>query len=88
MSCCSTAMTLQRTRHCCAWSITMGAEPDIKTLPAEIKMARGAVEARDARTIERVDELEHSIDEILLGMRRPGGEHHGDGTLERKRAVH
>ena len=65
----------------------MSAAPDIKTLLNEIKAARQAVETRDGQTQERVAELESSINEILLGMRRPGGDGgYGDGAIERKDA--
>jgi len=68
---------------------TMGAEPNIETLIREIKAARQGIESRDQKTIERVDEIERSINEVLLGMRRPSGTDFGadDGSLERKSAI-
>jgi len=60
-----------------------------RELLTEIKAAKAAVTSRDQRTIERVNELEHGINEILLGMRQPGGNGFGadDRGLERKSAV-
>jgi HK97 family phage major capsid protein len=67
----------------------MGAEPNnIRELLSEIKSARLDIGARDQKTRERIDELEISLNEVLLGMRRPGGESHGgDRDLERKSAI-
>jgi hypothetical protein len=70
------------------WITTMGAEPNIDRLLAEIRSAKAGIETCDQKTIERVDELERSINEILVGQRRPGSHNYG-GTrdLERKSAV-
>jgi hypothetical protein len=77
-----------RMTHRAAWRAPMGAEPDIKTLIGEIKAARRGIEDRDQKTVERVDELERSINEILIGLRRPGGGSYGDASnLERKSAI-
>ena len=46
----------------------MGAEPDIKTLIGEIRSAKQGIEARDQKTIDRVAELEASINDILVGL--------------------
>ena len=44
--------------------------------------------SRDGRTIERVDDLDRAMNEILVGQLRPGGEHGGDDRdLTRKSAV-
>lgn len=65
----------------------MGAEPYFGALLAEIKSARQGLASRDQRTIERVDELEASLNQILVGMRRPGADRGDDRDLERKSAI-
>jgi len=55
----------------------MREEPNIRELLTEIKAASQSVEARDSMTIERVNEFEHSISDILVGMRWPGSESNG-----------
>jgi len=65
----------------------MGAEPNIGQLITEIKVARRGIEDRDQKTVDRVNELEQSINEILVGMGRPGDGIYSDGRdLERKSA--
>jgi len=57
----------------------MGTEPNnFRDLPTEINAARNSIETRDLQTIERVDELERVLNEVLVGMRRPGSESYGD----------
>jgi hypothetical protein len=72
------------------WITVMGAEPNnIGQLIAEMKSARLDIDTRDRKTLERMDELEASLNDILVGMRRPaGGEGHGDDRdITRKSAV-
>jgi HK97 family phage major capsid protein len=66
----------------------MGAENSIGQLLREVKSARSAIETRDQQTMLRVDELERSINEILLGQRRPGSsESYGDDRDIRQSAI-
>jgi hypothetical protein len=67
----------------------MGVEPpNIGALIKEIKAAREGIEARDQKNIERIDELERSLNEVLIGMRRPGRESYGDDRdMARKSAI-
>jgi len=65
----------------------MGAEPNIGQFLNEIKSARTAIETRDQKTVERVNDLEESINEILLGMKRPGWDGGGDRDIERTSAI-
>jgi HK97 family phage major capsid protein len=70
------------------WITTMGAEPNIRELLTEIKAARQSIVDRDQKTLDRLDELERGINDILVGLRRLGSASYGDDRdLERKSAI-
>ena len=66
----------------------MGAESAINRMMSEIRSPKADTTSRDQKTIERVSDLESSINDILVGMRRPGdGFGADDRSLERKGAI-
>ena len=49
----------------------MGAVPSIDTLISKIKAVRQGIEPHNQKAVALIARLEHSINEILVGMRRP-----------------
>jgi hypothetical protein len=57
------------------WGITW--EPNDRLI-RQITAAREDIEGRDRKNVERINEMERSINEILVGMRRPSRDSYGE----------
>lgn len=66
----------------------MSAEPNnIGALLKELKSTGDWIDQRSDRTTERMDELERSINEVIVRQRRPGRDFDADGTTDHKSLV-
>jgi HK97 family phage major capsid protein len=68
----------------------MHADDDVAhTLVAELRKAKTLIERGNTTLNERVDEIERSLNEVLIGQRRPGADSYtaDDRELERKSAL-